>query len=186
MTISPRTPPEARSARSASGPRHTSSCTFVSSRATAAGRSGPHATTRSPSVAASRRGDSNSTVVRSSAATAANRARRAVPARGRKPSTANRAVGSPLTTSAASGADGPGTTVTSWPASAAAATSRAPGSDTAGMPASVTTATVAPAPTAANASKRRSASLRACSERVSTPVTPAWVSSPRVRRVSSQ
>ena len=48
------------------------------------------------------------TVVRSSAMSAATRRRRSGPLRGRKPSTQNRSVGSPLTTSAPSTDDGPG------------------------------------------------------------------------------
>ncbi len=55
-------------------------------------------------------------------------------------------------------ADGPGTDVTSRPASAAAATSRYPGSDTDGIPASVTSTTVCPARI-----RSSSAGIRDCS-----------------------
>ena len=55
-------------------------------------------------------------------------------------------------------ADGPGTDVTSKPASAAAATSRYPGSETDGIPASVTSTTVSPP-----AMRSSSAGMRACS-----------------------
>ena len=94
-------------------------------------------------------------------------------------------MASPLDTSAASTADGPGTTVTARPAAATAAATRAPGSDTAGIPASLTRATVRPAATAATTSSTRSASLCSCSERSGTPVIPAWLSSLREWRVSS-
>ena len=67
------------------------------------------------------------------------------PFRGRKPSNTNRPVGSPLVTSAATTADGPGTTSTVPPASTTARTMRSPGSEMPGIPASVTTATRSPA-----------------------------------------
>ncbi len=66
------------------------------------------------------------------------------PLRGRKPSTTNRPVGSPLPTRALIAADGPGTTSTRWPAAAAAATRSSPGSEMPGMPASVTITTRSP------------------------------------------
>ena len=61
--------------------------------------------------------------------------------RGKKPSKLNLSVGKPDTARAARTADGPGTTVTSIPASIAALTSTKPGSETVGMPASLTTKT---------------------------------------------
>ena len=54
---------------------------------------------------------------------------------------------------------GPGSTVTSTPASSAARTSRAPGSETRGMPASVTSAIRSPASSRGRSSATRAASL---------------------------
>ena len=73
--------------------------------------------------AATRAGDSKKTIVRGSAASAASAPRRSPGLRGRKPSNVKRSVGRPETASAASTALGPGMTVTTTPAAAAAATS---------------------------------------------------------------
>ncbi len=54
------------------------------------------------------------------------------------------------------------------------------------MPASETIATVRPSPTSATIRSTRSCSLCSCSERRVAPVIPAWVSSLREWRVSSQ
>ena len=62
---------------------------------------------------AMRCGASYSTIVRASVASSASRSARARPDRGRNPSNTNRPAGSPLTTSAATSATGPGTVVTS-------------------------------------------------------------------------
>ena len=70
---------------------------------------------------ARRWGASYSTTVRGSAATAPSRSVRPEPLRGRNPSNTKRPAGSPLVTSAANAADGPGTTSTGWPAATAAA-----------------------------------------------------------------
>ena len=75
-------------------------------------------------MAASLRGDSKKISVRGSAASSANRRARCAARRGGKPSKQNRSLGSPETARAAVTADGPGSTVTRIPASAAAATSR--------------------------------------------------------------
>ncbi len=95
-------------------------------------------------------------------------------------------MGRPLPTSAASTAEGPGTTVTVRPAVATAPTVRDPGSETPGIPASLTRATVRPSRTAPTTSSIRSSSLCWWSDRRGTPVIPAWVSSLREWRVSSQ
>ena len=137
-------------------------------------------------VSTSRLGDSKSTVVRASRASSASRVLRSLPLRGRKPSNAKRSIGNPDSTSAARAALGPGTTRTSSPASATTRTRRAPGSETPGVPASVTYATCAPrwmSPTRSAARWRSLCSCSATSRR--RPVTPACVSSARVRRVSS-
>ena len=67
------------------------------------------------------------------------RVERSPPLRGRNPSKQKRSTGRPDIASAASTADGPGSTVTATPSSTASATSRKPGSLTVGMPASDTT-----------------------------------------------
>ena len=84
---------------------------LVSSRATATSRSGPQAARRSESVARTRYGASNTTVVRVSCTSPSMRSRRVGPRRGRKPSNTNRSVGSPESTRAVSTALGPGTTL---------------------------------------------------------------------------
>ncbi len=127
-------------------PRQTSSCTLVSSRTTATRRPASTAA-RSANVAATRPGASSSTVVRPSAMSDATRSRRSVPFRGRNPSTQKRSVGRPLITSAATTEVGPGTMLTSSPASDSRETSNVPGSEMPGVPASLTTATVPPAAT---------------------------------------
>ena len=137
-------------------------------------------------MAASRWGDSRITMVRSSTASSASRSARALPLRGRKPSMHQRAVGRPLAATAATGADGPGTTSIRWPASTTRRTTLSPGSEIPGMPASETRATVPPS------SRRRITSVAAlssvCSSRRSrsAPTTPAWASRRPVLRVSSQ
>ena len=105
-------------------PRAISSWVLVSSRHATACRSGPNAAASSARVAATRRRDSKKTMVRGSAASSANRRFLAPSLRGGKPSKQNRSVGSPQTASAAVTAEGPGSTVTVMPASAAAPTSR--------------------------------------------------------------
>ena len=124
MVTSPRTPSAAQSASVATGPRRTSSWVLVSSRHTAAARSAPKASAIADRAACVRWGASKNTIVRSSAASAASRRARSPALRGRKPSKQNRSTGRPETASAVSTADGPGTAVTSMPASTAAATSR--------------------------------------------------------------
>ena len=83
----------APAASSASVPRRTSSCSLVSSRHRAPRRSPPHASARSRRVAAVRPGDSNRTVVRSSAAMRAMRSRRSRPRRAGTPRTPSAAPG---------------------------------------------------------------------------------------------
>ncbi len=186
-TTSPRTSRAANSSDACDNvPRQTSSCSLVSSRATTTARSAPKAPARSARVPARRPGASWIRTVRSSVARAASRRCRSAPRRARKPSKQKRSVGSPLTTSAITAATGPGTAETSTPAATAAATSREPGSETVGVPASLTTATVSPAANRPSTSGRRAASLRSCSDTSRRPLMPAWVRSPRVRRVSSQ
>jgi len=75
-------------------------------------------------VAAIRRGDSNSTWVRASAASSSNLRARSPPFLGGKPSNEKRSEGNPETASAVVTADGPGSEVTLMPAAAAAATRR--------------------------------------------------------------
>ena len=106
----------AQAASSASGPRRTSSWVLVSSRQTAAGRSGPNADTASARKSASRCGASKKTIVRGSAASAARALRRRPPLRGGNPSKVNRSLGRPDTASAVVTADGPGRQVTGTPA----------------------------------------------------------------------
>ena len=147
MTTSPRAgivPSAACSASSASVPRATCSCSLVSSRQTAAGRSAPHAAARSRSVAASRPGASNRTAPRSSAAIAASRSRRSRPERAMNPSNDQRGPATPQDATAASTDEAPGIATTVPPAAAQAATSPSPGSDTTGVPASVTSARSSP------------------------------------------
>ncbi|SCD50173.1 hypothetical protein GA0115240_11156 [Streptomyces sp. DvalAA-14] len=122
--ISPRTPCAAQAANSCSGPRLTSSYVLVSSRQTAARRSGPKTSAIAPRVSSIRCGASKYTSVRRSAATSRSRDSRSPALRGRNPSKQKRSTGSPDTASAVSTADGPGTAVTVIPRSTAAATSR--------------------------------------------------------------
>ncbi len=119
------------------------------------------------------------------------RRRRSGPLRGRNPSTQKRSAGRPLTTSAPTTEEGPGTVLTVSPAAASWAASQAPGSEMPGVPASLTTATVAPPATAPATRSRRAASLCPCSDRRRSPLGPLAVmplaeSRARVRRVSSQ
>ena len=107
----------------------------------------------------SRCGASKNTIVRGSSASSPSRRARSPGFRGRNPSNVNRSTGSPLSASAVSTADGPGTAVMSTPASIAAATSRYPGSETLGIPASVTTTTVCPDVSASSSSGVRSRSF---------------------------
>ena len=89
----------------------------MSSRATATSRNGPHAPSSCVSVAAPGRGDSKSTTVRGLGHERGDALRAGrVPRRGRKPSNTNRSVGKPDSTSAVSTALGPGTTSTGSPA----------------------------------------------------------------------
>ena len=128
-----------------SSPRHTSSYSFVSSRATATSRNGPHAASRSD-----KRREHAARALRTAPSCAAlRRARRSargapVRAAAGTPRTRIDRSGSPESTSAVSTALGPGTTSTASPASRHARTRRSPGSDTPGMPASVTYATRLP------------------------------------------
>ena len=121
-------------------PRKTSSCSFVSSRQTAMGRS-PRVSTMSCRAAFNRCGVSRATRVRSWVATDASSFSRSDRLLGRKPRYTKLSPYMPDTESAAVGAEGPGTVATVWPASAAASTSQAPGSLMPGEPASVTRAT---------------------------------------------
>ena len=157
---SSRRPPCAAS--SPSDPRAICSCSFVSSRQTAPGRSAPQAAARSRSVAASRPGASNRTVPRSSAAIRASRSRRSRPERGRNPSNDQRGprhAARRRPPRARTRRPGSGTTVP--PAAAHAATSPSPGSDTTGVPASVTSARSAPPSRCARSSRSRAGPLRA-------------------------
>src|SRR6185312_2160464 len=92
----------------AEAPRATSSCIFVSSRQTAAGRSGAIAASAA-NDSPTRRGDSKATTV------SAERSTRSIsPERfGRKPSKRQRSVGRPEATSATGTTEGPGRTTTS-------------------------------------------------------------------------
>ena len=101
-----RRPPSPRARRA--GPRRTSSWSLVSSRHTAARRSAPNASASAARLAASRDGASKKTSVRRSPASSARRRIRSPGLRGRKPSNANRSVGSPDTASAVITALGPG------------------------------------------------------------------------------
>ncbi len=118
--------------------RTTSSWSLVSSRASTADRSLPHAAASSESVPATRPPDSKITTVSAEAATVPIRRFRSPARRGRKPSNRNRSVGNAETMSAAIAADGPGMASTGTPAVTQAATSRSPGSEMAGVPASLT------------------------------------------------
>ena len=125
--------------------------------------------------------------MRSSASRAATRRRRSDPLRGRKPSTTKRSVGRPLTVSAATTDEGPGTVVTTSPCAARRAATSAPGSEIPGVPASLTTATRAPAATAAAIRSAPAASLWRCNDTSRSPAPmPRAESRARVRRVSSQ
>ena len=157
-TNSPRAgmaPLPAASASSPSVPRETVSWSFVSSRHTAAGRSGPHAVARSRSVPATRFGASNTIAPRSSAAIRASRSRRSRPERGRNPSNVQCGPATPDTATAVTTADGPGSATTVPPSPAHAATSSPPGSLTTGVPASLTSARSAPAPQVLEERRRR-------------------------------
>ena len=164
ITISPRTSPLAHSSSSPAVPRRTSSNFFVSSRHTAIWRSGS-ASAMSATVDAMRCGDSKTTTVRGSAASDAKYSSRCPFFLGRKPSNANRSVGSPLTASATTTALGPGRQVTSTPWATASRTRTNPGSETVGMPASVSTSTSSSAarPTRSAATARSLCSCRAMS-----------------------
>src|SRR5215218_8555485 len=89
-------------------------------------------------------------------------------------------------TSALTAAAGPGTVVTSWPASSTARTSRSPGSLIPGVPASVTTATSPPSPSTWSTSGMRAASVCSLHTANRVPAIPACWSNRPVRRVSSQ
>ena len=131
-------------------------------------------------------GASKNTIVRCSAARSARRRARSPALRGRKPSKQNRSTGSPETASAVSTAEGPGTAMTSTPASRAAATSRYPGSDTLGIPASVTSSTRSPASIASTSDGVRAVSLPSKYETTRpVTVTPSSRVSRPSRRVSS-
>ncbi|GAA3424697.1 hypothetical protein GCM10018953_18800 [Streptosporangium nondiastaticum] len=91
----------------------------MSSRQTAAGRSGPNAAAIASSAAASRCGASKNTIVRSSAARAASLRARSPGLRGGKPSKQKRSLGRPDTARAVVTAEGPGSEVTVIPASTA-------------------------------------------------------------------
>ena len=190
-TTSPRTWRAAKAAAaSPAAPRQTSSCTLVSSRTTATRRPASTAA-RSANVAATRPGASSSTVVRPSAMSDATRSRRSLPFRGRNPSTQKRSVGRPLITSAATTEVGPGTMLTSSPASESRETSNVPGSEMPGVPASLTTATVPPSATHACTRSTRAPSLCPCRDKSRSPCDPPAgmpIAERRalVRRVSSQ
>ena len=132
-------------------PRQTSSCSLVSSRATATGRSPPHAAARSASVAATRPGASKSTVVRASAATAASRSA-PVPARpGQEPLEAEPVGGQSAGHQGGQHGRGPGDHGDGQPGGGhrrhhPGARGRTPP----GIPASLTSATVRPPATAAD------------------------------------
>ncbi len=175
----------ARATAAASVPLQVSSCSLVSSRHRATARSPPIAAARSLSVRASRWGASKSTAVRCSLARAARRAVRPEPRRGKKPSKTKRSVGRPLATRPASAAEGPGTTTTSKPPSAAARTSRSPGSDTPGRPASDTSATRAPSANRSTTVDTWDASACSWAASIGGEATPAAERRRRVWRVSS-
>ena len=103
------------------------------------------------------------------------------------PRTRSAPVGSPLTTSAATSAAGPGhgRHVVAGVEHGRAPAAR-PGSLMPGVPASVTTATSPPSPSTASTSGIRAASVCSLQTASRTPLTPAWASSRPVRRVSSQ
>ena len=134
-----------RSSAAPSVVRHTSSCSFVSSRQTATGRAAPRTSARSARVGTSLCGASWRTIVRRSPASSARWARRFFLFMGRKPSKVKRPVSSPDSASAVTKAHGPGTAVTVTPASAHRRTRSSPGSLIAGIPASVTSAPSSPA-----------------------------------------
>ena len=163
-TISPRTSPSKCATAPSSVPRHTSSWSLVSSRATTTGAVGParlEQVGQGGDQAAGRLEDAPRARVSGPAPRSVGGG--PSPRRGRKPSKQNRSVGSPLTTRAASAALGPGHHGDRWrPPAAAAATSRLPGSDTRGVPASLTTATVRPRPDARARRRARAASLWSC------------------------
>ena len=176
----------ARSTASLSEPRHTSSKSFVSSRATTTCRRlrpRPRGPRGSP-----RRGLGDSKMIDGivDPAIARRRSVRTRPDFGRNPKNSKRLVSKPLTTSAASAADGPGTGTTGYPASITAAESRAPGSETSGVPASDTSARSSPRLNASIAIAIRAASLWALSEMRRRFSIPTRVSSRPVCRVSSQ
>ncbi len=127
---------------------------MVSSRQTATGRSGS-VSASTASDEATRRGDSNATSVSGEENASISSER----LRGRNPAKRHRCAGNALATSAASAADGPGSTSTASPAATHARTSTKPGSDTSGIPASDTSATTAPSRIRATSSTARSCSL---------------------------
>ena len=128
-----------------SGPRHTSSCSLVSSRATATSRSGPHAPSSCVRVACTRRGDSKSTTVRASGTSAAIRSRRSRPAPGQEALEHEPVGREPREHERREHRARPGHDVDrrARPATQAR-TRRSPGSEMPGMPASVTYATHRP------------------------------------------
>ncbi len=99
----------------------------------------------SASEAARRCALSKNTSVAGTARSSSRARRRACSFAGRNPANRKRSHGSPDRTSAASGADAPGTTVTAMPRASASRTSLNPGSETSGVPASEMRATRAPA-----------------------------------------
>ena len=104
-------------------------------------------------------------MVRRSRSSSSKRVLRSPSLRGMKPSKVKRSVGRPDTASALSTADGPGTIVTSTPASAQARTRLKPGSLTVGMPASLTTKRSCSRATSTSCSSR-SRSLWSCKLKV--------------------
>ena len=167
-------------------PRHISSCSLVSSRASTTLRIAPHAVSRSSSVFSRRCGASYNTTVRISVAISSICRLRSLPLRGKKPSKTNRAVGKPLITSAIVRADGPGIAETVMPAFSAALTSRSPGSLIPGVPASLTSATSVLSSNSATTRSHASCSVCSLMTMYFLPDRPRCCNNKPVRRVSSQ
>ncbi len=168
-------------------PRHTSSWSLVSSRHTATGRSGPHTATRSSRSRCDPVGgledDYGAVRLGGDGGQALGPWR---PVRGTKPSKHQRSVAKPETTRAANAADGPGDGLHGDARGQGRPHQPAPRVAHQGVPASVTRAMVAPAFRRSTAVAVLAASLKRWWATRRGPAMEAWLSSFRVRRVSSQ
>ncbi len=171
-------------------PRHTSSCTLVSSRTTATGRARVHGR-----EVGQRGGDPSRSLENHRRPLVCHQGGDTIPAlptfAGKESLHEKRSTGSPLTTRAATTDVGPGTTLTFSPASHRPGHEECARIADAGIPASLTTATVPPPARQESTRSTRDASLCPCTDSSRSPCAPPAAMpmaerSALVRRVSSQ